>query len=189
MRGSDYLQVWCKALFLQELLPASISTPQLLFNSPSFIGKNWIYIIVSLISKWAYLINSLLLNLQQLIPFAVALYYFNIESLCLPPEREFGCLHTISAMTATKGFCFPPLSCGLWVLLSAGGSPFSSCDLYVISIGSKFSISKVWFFPIKWTAHTWATLHDLISGLSLFWLAVLPITIDIKFPSFLFFSG
>ena len=72
----------------------------------SLFCKTCVYITVSLISGWAYLINGLLLNLQQLIPLTVALRYPNSESLYLPSKREVGCLQ---ANSATMEYCLPLL--------------------------------------------------------------------------------
>ena len=87
VQGSFYRN----SFLLQCQLRSYSSTLLLLFS------KNWVYIIVSLISKST---AFSLINLQQLIPFTIAICYSNSESLCLPPEGEVGCLH-ISATTAT----------------------------------------------------------------------------------------
>ena len=99
---------------------------------------NWVYIIVSLISKWVYPINGPPpINPWQLISFTVALYNSNSEFLCLPPEGDIGCLHITSAMIVTMGFCLSP---SLIMILSAGAVPFSSHDSYLIRLPtSKFS--------------------------------------------------
>ena len=121
MRESGYLQIWYKAL-LQELLLASISTLQLIFNSATFRQKLSLYNCFSYFQVGASTAFSLI-NLQQLIPFTVALCNPNSESLCLTPEK--GCLHTSSATSATVGL-LPPSSLlkFLSAIRSVGGRSF-----------------------------------------------------------------
>ena len=78
---------------------------------------------------------------------------------CACHQREFGCLHTTSATTATMVFCLPPsLMRFLRVLLSAvRRSSLITWFLLTSKSKSKVSISQNLIFSLEWSARIWLT--------------------------------
>ena len=167
---NSYLQLVGTTEMWEDLV-ISESGARLIYNSSFLLRsqlrnysvafrQNWVYIIVSLISKWAYLINGLLLNLQQSIPFTVGLCYPNSESLSLPTERG-GVAASIQILLRLLQWgvasLLPSWDLSVPFSLQGGGGPLSSRELYIIShrlltskIKSKISISQsLIFFPLN----------------------------------------